>query len=124
MEELAEKKLGLTVNNICSFQQICDLEKVRRQVKSLWKEENKTVWKSLEKTRIYSLIMGKEKEWNKWWEENRFGINIKSLKTFYASLQIKICQVCGIPFPSAHRDRMYCGDKCKMIAWKRKHGIE
>lgn len=119
MAERAREKLELTVSQPICFQQICDLEKVKRHVVTLWKE-NKEVHTSLEKCRIYSLIMGKGKEWDIWWEANRFGIDIKSLKTFYARLQLRECWFCGNPYKKGRVDKKFCSDKCRNWYFQRR----
>ena len=113
--ERARIKLGENIREPISFSQIYDLEKAKRAIERIWKN-NKEVWLALEKCRMYSSLVRKEKEWNDFWEENKFSLNIKNVKTFYASLKLRECLYCGNPFKEGRADRLYCSDTCKTYA--------
>lgn len=118
-----ELKMELSVNQPLSFSQIYDLEKVKRQVKILWRE-NKQLYDYLEKARLYSLLVQKPELWEKWYEKEKYSIGFPKIDELFKQLSYKLCAFCQNPFSSAHRDRMYCSDRCKLIVWKRKNGIE
>lgn len=108
----AELKMELTVNEPLSFSQICDLKKIKRQVKILW-QENRELYDYLEKARMYSLLIEKPEMWEEFWKENQFKIGFKVINEFFKKLKYRECAFCGNPFPQGRADNIYCSPNCR-----------
>ena len=119
MAERARMKMELTVNQPISCAQISDLKKVRGQVKTLW-NENKEIYEFLDKVRMYSLLLGKEKEYKRWYEKNKYEVGFKVISVFFEQLKYRLCKYCNNPYSEGRADKLYCSDNCRIYDHRRK----
>ena len=112
MKEMTEKKFDLPFGEIFSFSQIYDLKKVRRHVNSLWKD-HRELFDHLERARMFSLLLGKEELWEKFWKKHRYSIGFKVLNEFFDTLKYRMCKFCDNPYSEGRADKVYCSDLCR-----------
>jgi len=119
MQERAEIKLDLTIDQPISYSQLYDLQKVKRHVKIIW-QENKELYNFIEKARMYALLTNQEGLWIAWWEANRYKIGFPEINKFLKQLKYKLCAFCQSPFPQGRSDNIYCSSNCKVYAFNKR----
>ena len=119
MAEMAERKFELPFGEIFSFQQLYSLKEVRETINQLWRD-HRELFNYMEKARMYALLVGKEKLWLEWYEQNKYSIGFKVLNEFFDKLKYRLCEYCGNPFSEGRADRKFCSDNCRNYAFLRK----
>ena len=112
IKEMAQRKFELPFTEIFSFEQIEGLRKTRDIVNRLWRG-HKELYLHLDKARMFSLLLGKEKEWTEWYEKNKYSIGFKVLNDFFKKLKYRMCKLCDNPYCEGRADKVFCSDLCR-----------
>jgi len=119
-QELAEIRLKPTKYLISTFRDLKDLKELKKWTDEQFKE-NESLINYIEKLRIYSLESGQPELFKKWEKENETSfLGFDSLDELNDKLHIRTCLVCGIHFSSVQKNRKYCSNRCKQMAFQHK----